>query len=249
MFFPRGACTRVSSEARGVRVRTYREQSTHKLPGVVPPGPCEPACLRTERALSGRWPEPLHKPLAKTPLPTCHLPPASTHDGFLRLLQGEVHGGTQRALPDDKSYSKRHCCHSSCPIAQVPPLRGHGDTAAQHLLCLHETVQKPSQNYPFCIAKHAAVGPYITTSTDCGATLQNQHGQRAKPHIPSTSLSTGTVAYERRYQTLRTFISHLFYLVLTQARGAAASKQISDRDAERELELLRACKYWIVTAH
>lgn len=38
-------------------------------------------------------------------------------------------------------------------------------------------------------------------------------------------------------------------LALTQARGAAASKQISDRDAERELKLLRACKYQIVTPH
>lgn len=181
----------VSSEVHRAYVYTYREQRVYRPLGLVPLR--VPEHLTLCLALSGHWPEPLHNLLARTPLPTCSLPPASIHDVLLCLRQGEARSNTRSTVPEDRSYGKGRRRHSCCPAADVPLLcrsggqhpsarsasttRSHDSTETSTKLTVHFIWQNTSRLVRKC-----------TPSIHFGETLQNQRASRAKSRVLSTSL-------------------------------------------------------------
>lgn len=180
---------------------------------------CIPEHLTLCLALSGHWPEPLYNLLARTPLPTCSLPPASIHDIFLCLRQGEARSNTQSTVPEDRSYSKGHRRHSCCLTADVPLLcrsgGQHPGARSASTTRSHNSTETPTKlTVHFVWQNTSRLVRKSTPSIHSGETLQNQRGSQAKSRMLSTSLSTRRVTYKRWYKNLCTFIWYLFHLLL-----------------------------------
>lgn len=149
-----------SSKAPHVHVHTYREQSTCKLLGLVPP------CSR-EFAYPNKLGLATGLNLFTTSWLKLHFPHAIFHQllfmTFFSVLTRERYGATLKALCQKTKATAKATAATGCPMARVPLLRSR---AGQHpdLLCLRNALPRQDRNthgthYPFRVAKYVTVGP------------------------------------------------------------------------------------------